>query len=696
MKQLNHFLLKNQLMNARKALFSNYLLLVLVFFGTLTINAQSTVEIPNPSNAAQKIIVYTDVPSHATDALLQIKPSDRYKIEVRLVGTTTWTPVFAHKTYNQNGVDFTTDLPRTDGATNPNTSIRNYVNFTAGWTHTYGNIEMTDNTPVEVKITKLDGTSIPQPIAVSKAAAHPSQKIVGDVDVISGGTGVVIFTINNPAQIVIDFDGAMDDNNKGLLSSAAQLTAPAVHTVSIFANPIMIRPLENASNVMLVEPGTVPSAALGAKTILYFKPGVHSLGLDFKLYPNKQYYIPGDAIVYGTFNNENLPTSNAAPRGRNIKVFGYGTISGARTIHHGYAPLVGGVPTNDLIYKSIDLDQCDNAIIEGITVVDPANHSIRLANNGLAFSANTPRKPITFAKWVKVISWRGNGDGIGNCHEVSDSFFRTNDDAGYIKGSKFRNIFWKDGNAAVFMMAGIPNADEFFPIKIEDCEVIYGRSRNLDGSSNSGVFHQRATAAAFQNNTEHTINLVVTNFKVSDKLSNVPVFNMFTQEFDNKGVLVQAGPSYKGIVFNNVVSESTITAVKQTVKGNAAAPFSLVTFNNCKINGKFMSLTDFNPVPFATLVFTPTSNLGIDGVKNNDSANNIKIYSNGNILNVNFPNADMSREIHIYNLLGQMVYKTTSQKTTTEIDARSLNLNGVVIVKVIAGDDVSSHKVLVQ
>ncbi len=700
MQQLKSTPLKNQLSEETNTFFFRCLLLVIAFLGTIQLSAQSTLELPN-ATATQKIIVYTDVPSHATDATLQVKPSDRYKIEVRILGTTTWTNVFAHKTYNKNGIEVTVDLPRTDGGNNPNTSIQNYVNFTAKWSHTYGNFEMTPNTSVEVKITKLDGSSNPAPIAITSAAAHPAQKIVGNIDKISGGTGAVIFTINNPGQIVIDFDGAMDATNKGVLSAADQLTAPPVHTVSIFANPIMTgKPLTNLSpNVEYVFPGTIPSSNLGSKTTMYFMPGVHNLGINFKLYPNKQYYIPGDAIIYGTFNNLYLPSGTTTPTGRNIKVFGYGTISGAKTMHPGYAQIVGGVANDADLYKSIEIDDCSATTVEGITVADPANHSVHLVADGPTFNALNPKMPITFAKWVKVISWRGNGDGIGSCHEVSDGFFRTNDDAAYIKGSKFRNIFWKDGNAAVFHMAGIPNASSFFPIKIDDCEVIYARSRNRDGSSNSGVFHQRATAASFQSNSEFTINLVVTNFKISDKLSNMPVFNLFTQDFSNQGVLEASGPSYKGMVFNNVVSESTDEVVKQTIKGNAAARFSLVNFNNCKINGHFLSLADFNPIPFANLVFTPSSTLAIGDVnskESKDSLNNIKIYFNSNMLNVDFPDAYMSREIQLYNILGQMIYNTKTRKANVEIDVKSLNLKGVVIVRIIGRGYASSHKILVE
>ena len=42
----------------------------------------------------------------------------------------------------------------------------------------------------------------------------------------------------------------------------------------------------------------------------------------------KDYYIPGDAIVYGTMNNNRVWND-----GHNIRIFGHGTLSGERHPH---------------------------------------------------------------------------------------------------------------------------------------------------------------------------------------------------------------------------------------------------------------------------------------------------------------------------------------------------------------------------
>ena len=55
---------------------------------------------------------------------------------------------------------------------------------------------------------------------------------------------------------------------------------------------------------------------------LYFLPGVHDIGMEFRTKANRSYYIPGDALVYGTMNNMD------ANEGAGIRIYGHGTISG--------------------------------------------------------------------------------------------------------------------------------------------------------------------------------------------------------------------------------------------------------------------------------------------------------------------------------------------------------------------------------
>ena len=767
MKQQKQFPLKKPFLKARNAFFFSYLFLVLAFFGTINISAQtlctgtSLTQFPGntsttylPCTTNQQLIVYNDVPNQGSDPDYKLK-SNQYRIQARiknLVPPAQWTEVFALKTYNKNvnaNPALKEELCMNDQ--NPTASWENYLNFTGLWSHTYGNIEIDGNTPVEVKITKLNGseTTTPTAVQISYAAPHPSEKVTGFNTTFANG--FAIFTIDKPCQITVDFGipyvssnttsvdihkGAMDGRNRGQDPWANDVSNP-VHAVTLFANPIMTgKPAGiNGSDVFYVTSGTVPSIidnsafGNGSKKTMYFLPGVHNLGINFKLYKGKQYYIPGDAIVYGTFNN--LTETNAVADGTNIKVFGYGTISGGKQKHPRYIPCTTtGKANNEELYKAINISNASSGIskvvdgveifeanVEGITIADPANHAVSLDYDKTVFKSNSTRKPITFAKWIKIITWRGNGDGIGAVQDLSNSFFRTNDDSGYIRGNKSKCIFWKDCNAAVFHMAGIPDG-VYFPLKIDDCEVIYARSREIDGPG-SGIFHLRGNGSASQSNQLYAIDLTVDNFKVSDPLSNMPVFNIFNKVFENKAY--SYGPMYSGMKFYNVTQvEQLGTYVSQNITvstdNSISHPVPLLTsvcFNDCVFNGQPAKSSHFtgyvinNPTKtnstrgvnlgFGTCLPVPTARIsGAKSKESDDMTSGIKVYYNANILHVDFPNTDMSREIQLYNLLGQMVYKTTSQKTNTEIDARSLNLKGVVIVRVVAGDEVSSHKVMVQ
>ena len=74
-----------------------------------------------------------------------------------------------------------------------------------------------------------------------------------------------------------------------------------------------------------------------------------------------------------------------------------------------------------------------NTKIEGITLANSAYHSLQLP------SKYDPENPVE-ARWVKIFTWRANGDGIGGKPNllVEDCFIRTQDDSTYVEGLGFR------------------------------------------------------------------------------------------------------------------------------------------------------------------------------------------------------------------------------------------------------------------
>lgn len=543
------------------AKFSTFLFLLCVFNTSKLNAAESSLQFCKSSDT---LIVYKDVPG--------LIPSDKYTIRVRSAATNNqWIDVFAHYTYNRAAELGGESVLMTNGKT-LNTVVQHYQKFTSAWSHTYGNIEMSNNTPIEVEISSKNGFKIGGK-DFFKAAAHPAHKVAKQPIVTNGK---IYFTIDKPAQIVIDINGQMDDFNKAI-DDKTEKKEYVAHTISFFANPVIKKPTVGEKGVLVVEPGTAPTNDPSKYSTLYFKSGVHDIGRNFKVYPGKKYFIPGDAILYGTFNNLGLPAVEGLQSGENIKIFGLGTLSGAKISHPNYV-----INSDAKEYKGITIDNAINTEVEGICLVDPANHSLNLN----AWSKRPDmQKEVSFARWVKVISWRANGDGIGSAHLVEDCFIRTADDCSYIKGNRRRCTFWKDANAAVFHMGGIPDATKMFPIVIEDCDVIYNRTRGVNGG---GVFVQRAEGNPKE---QRFVNVTVRNFRVTDPRSNMPTFAMFSK--NNEGI----GSSYSGITFQNVtISHPIVGTRKQILIGCLEAPWDGgITFDNVIIDGKKLTnLSDFD------------------------------------------------------------------------------------------------------
>ena len=119
--------------------------------------------------------------------------------------------------------------------------------------------------------------------------------------------GKAYLIISKPCLFAIDINGQMDDQDTGRLPNdghhSGYYTGPPIHTLTVFANAFLSsKPSLDDSGVHYVQPGEdAPSE--GSWDTLYFLPGVHDVGPSFQLHTNRSYYIPGDAVVYGTMNN---------------------------------------------------------------------------------------------------------------------------------------------------------------------------------------------------------------------------------------------------------------------------------------------------------------------------------------------------------------------------------------------------------
>ena len=123
------------------------------------------------------------------------------------------------------------------------------------------------------------------------------------------------------------------------------------------------------------------------------------------------------------------------------------------------------------ILENIFLD-ARNTRVEGITIANSAFHSLQLQGK------YNPESPADI-NWVKIFTWRANGDGIGpkGNTKIENCFIRTQDDSSYVSGRGIKNvIYWNDSNGSTFVLSHIGGDDlNSHPLVIEDCTVVYAR-----------------------------------------------------------------------------------------------------------------------------------------------------------------------------------------------------------------------------
>lgn len=240
---------------------------------------------------------------------------------------------------------------------------------------------------------------------------------------------VCTFTMSQPRNISVEFNPNIHN--------------PIAHPMLVFANPP-----EN----------DVPPAA-GDPNVLYFGPGVHTIGAGNILQNNQTIYLAGGAYVQGTFIAPG-PVSNLTIKGRGV--------IDALFLDTGNQDLNKNQP------GVIDIaDQASsNVLIEGITIVNSPRFNVRALAQ------------YTTIENVKTMSWWYSTDGMvgGNRSLLENNFVKSNDDS--IKlfwGDTIarRNTVWQLENGAPFMISwnleGTPNT-----FRVYDSDVIHAEHYQLE------------------------------------------------------------------------------------------------------------------------------------------------------------------------------------------------------------------------
>lgn len=483
----------------------------------------------------KELIIYSDVPG--------LTPSDQYALRVRSIeGNGSWRKAFP----------FVTRCKEAKKGEN------NYFSHLSGWSNTYINFEMTS--PVEVEISRVNGKP------VRTAVARPERKVNSCVV----QDGKVYLTITKPCLIAVDIDGQMDEQDTG-----KGYAGPPIHTVTVFANPVLKdRPEPDGPGVVTVSPGEAPPSEGSWKT-LYFLPGVHDIGVAFPVHANRNYYIPGDAIVYGTMTNHSKWAD-----GNHIRIFGHGTLSGARVAHPRFA---SPPPKEFQDHCPIHIVGAAHTSVEGITIADSAYHSLMLIMSW------KPEEP-TDMRWVKIFTWRGNGDGINPFENglIEDCFIRTQDDSTYVNGRGIRRVtYWNDFNGSTFVLSSLPNREMI----VEDCDVIYARA-GWDKWSGGRLFNMRGEG---EGNCGQGV--VFRNIRVEDPRPTLQHFWIAMQGVEPylNPTIARGSGNLSGVLFQNIdIAAPSVLGEPDTLWGAPGAEILNLTFDEVSIGGeKIKSLDHF-------------------------------------------------------------------------------------------------------
>jgi hypothetical protein len=390
--------------------------------------------------------------------------------------------------------------------TTPNYANRpdygHYNGALRGWTASYTNFVLEQNTDISIDPTKKDPSRVTKPVKVKIAILGdwlPAGTILNESNVeirpnslagkayknlmIDNIERTVEFTVMKPANLSVEINGYpnVSAENKH-------------HSMCVFANPPLIGefapPEEDSPNIIYIEPGEGELPIVQPGDTLYFKPGLHKIPVLSPIVGGVNYYIPGGAYVQGTFIGR---------RQHNVKFWGYGIISGKD---------IPTQPSKENAPKLLNNwgGGTKDFTLQGITFEDAPYHTMT-ARGG------TREKPLRFINY-KTMNWKPSTDAhsTGGFVLVDGCFFRCQDDNIYTAGSRNggvirRTAFWNDANACAFLFTSQGSGGN---VTVEDCDVIRNHSYILNGKL-SNVFNIRKIA-----DNQTIDNLHFKNIRVED------------------------------------------------------------------------------------------------------------------------------------------------------------------------------------
>lgn len=385
------------------------------------------------------------------------------------------------------------------------------------------NFSFSESAIVEVKLLNQAIVGIGSAVKI-----FPSRH--GVIPNVSGN--VIRFTLNNPGQFSIEV-GANGFKN-GLVIFAdppeTDIPNPLIQNYKIF---------EHNSNVNI---NTIGAAFSG----IYFKKGIHNIGVYDVPANIKNIYLEQGAWVYGALKMDGDP---------NVKIFGRGVLSAAKL--------------NYRESHSIEaINQSDNIQVEGIVIADKKEFAVRLIGRN------------NMVKWTKIIGgWVYNTDGIAAFEgsTVSNCFIWANDDS--IKVYRDNTtvsdcVVWQLNNGGVIQLGWTaPDATNITIQRIDIIRTEYNKDRFNVGIINYvGNRYNEAGKTGYHKNwliedvvtetpVQSVFNIAPDQYSTSTleglTLRNWNVKMNIGGNFQNRIIGNNPNNYFKGVVFDNFIFNDT-------------------------------------------------------------------------------------------------------------------------------------------
>ncbi len=404
---------------------------------------------------------------------------------------------------------------------------------------------------VDVEASRLDGKTI-QTCVVRPLALNIQTSVQGNT---------CRFTLDKPARLSVEID-----ENKmvsGSFTGIGPITKHIVqHPLFVFADPLETN---------------VPKA--GNPGVLYFGPGIHTVGKQYPLANNTQVYIAGGAYVIGTFKS-------AQSNPQNISIRGRGILSGIDLTETSAEHNQWGNHTVDFSYGN----KGSNLLIEGITITDPLRACIISYN------------PIQIRD-VKLLAWSHRNDGItaGNNSLVEDNFIKVEDDnikLYYSNQTVRRNVVWQQTAGAVLKFAwalsGTAQGSQVSDIDVIHSDVFTDYCANEDDRSDMHSTSAVFSAMGFKKNASFQ-NTSFSNIRIEeDNLLRLMSLRMVTTHVGPTGKNTWGDPNpasqklIDGLTFENV-QLAGVPYKQSTLYGNAGGTIRNISFLNLTIDGQVIT-----------------------------------------------------------------------------------------------------------